>query len=1045
MGTMNLNKPKKHIFLILVVLFSLFLSGLCSANGTETLISTGTFNSNQINPSVWGNWIVWEDQRNDDGLSGFSDIYAYNIASGEERRLTPDGSYCYDPSVYADKAIWYMIDASDGSYHIVYYNFNTDSQQDLYSTLNTISSVSFSSGNAVWEENDGQSDIMMFNISDSRLYSLTIDELTGADQQAPAVFGDIVVWEDYRNDPPDGSDIFMNNTATLTGGAITENLTDQKNPAISGKTVVWSDDQTGNTDIFSYDIVSQKITDITPYINNQLNPAIYDDQVIWLDNRFRALGSEFDLIKKDLTTGTETTALNSETALVSPSYKPSIFDNRIVWVDDRAGSAGGLSDIYLDTDGVSVTCPVASFTPLSPSGSLPLTVQFSDTSSGSPTHWHWNFGDGATSSAQNPSHTYASAGTFLANLSVGTSECRNMSIDHTVSAGIPTASFIASPIEGIAPQNIVFDRNATSGTVDSWSWDFGDTATSTDPDPGHIYTDDGTFDASLTATNTFGSDTRTRDDYITIKNGIRTTSTTTITGLTLATVGGIQQLTVDSTNFGTNYTLPDSWTLATKPAPSYGWQNITFLSADNPGFSNIPPVITGNLRRVFLQTTDITPQNFSADFVTDYGDGIKANYLMDLFSYPAGGTLQANVWEGAFPSDEKDFLDVTAHSGFSHMYIAYSMNTTRTNIGYPANATINMSVKTSWVATYPGGVSEGRNHVFVIATGYDGSGTHIGTVLPAHYLFSSGGYDYFAANIPPDLQYLSKFALSILSGSGNVFQFISIGITEHSGGSQSSSDSDTGPGPSGGKGIGQGLSSQQNQPPLNQPPVNPAAPTTNSVELYINDMGVVTQTTILGSADQLASLTIGQGVTAVDASGAPLSSITVETLFADQISQMPSPGTLAYAGMAYNFQPDGASFSPEATITFSVPNAQWGQQYTVREFDGKTGMWVDLPTTYHPESGTISASVSSFCCIALFSSATSPRATATVTKSMAAPPEAIPTPASSSPVGIFYNMVVFIANLAIRNLYLVLIVIAILAAFYLKGRRGRLDKIRYNR
>ncbi|HQN90560.1 MAG TPA: PKD domain-containing protein, partial [Methanoregulaceae archaeon] len=49
-------------------------------------------------------------------------------------------------------------------------------------------------------------------------------------------------------------------------------------------------------------------------------------------------------------------------------------------------------------------------------GSKPLTVQFTDQSTGNPTSWSWTFGDGGTSSLQNPSHTYSRKGSFTVTL-----------------------------------------------------------------------------------------------------------------------------------------------------------------------------------------------------------------------------------------------------------------------------------------------------------------------------------------------------------------------------------------------------------------------------------------------------------------------------------------------------------------------------------------------------------------------------------------------------------------------------------------------------
>jgi len=59
--------------------------------------------------------------------------------------------------------------------------------------------------------------------------------------------------------------------------------------------------------------------------------------------------------------------------------------------------------------------PTASFTATPVSGH---TMQFADTSSGNPTSWAWDFGDGMTSNQQNPTHTYAAAGPYSVKLTV---------------------------------------------------------------------------------------------------------------------------------------------------------------------------------------------------------------------------------------------------------------------------------------------------------------------------------------------------------------------------------------------------------------------------------------------------------------------------------------------------------------------------------------------------------------------------------------------------------------------------------------------------
>jgi PKD repeat protein len=70
----------------------------------------------------------------------------------------------------------------------------------------------------------------------------------------------------------------------------------------------------------------------------------------------------------------------------------------------------------LDVSGPAGPAPTAGFTATPATGTVPLTVNFSDTSTGGPTSWAWDFGDGGTSTVQSPSHTYTSTGTFTARL-----------------------------------------------------------------------------------------------------------------------------------------------------------------------------------------------------------------------------------------------------------------------------------------------------------------------------------------------------------------------------------------------------------------------------------------------------------------------------------------------------------------------------------------------------------------------------------------------------------------------------------------------------
>jgi PKD repeat protein len=74
----------------------------------------------------------------------------------------------------------------------------------------------------------------------------------------------------------------------------------------------------------------------------------------------------------------------------------------------------GVNDIRVAADATTAAAvtPVANFTGTPLTGTEPLAVTFTDSSTNTPTSWAWTFGDGGTSTSQNPSHTYTTAGTF---------------------------------------------------------------------------------------------------------------------------------------------------------------------------------------------------------------------------------------------------------------------------------------------------------------------------------------------------------------------------------------------------------------------------------------------------------------------------------------------------------------------------------------------------------------------------------------------------------------------------------------------------------
>src|SRR5882672_413611 len=171
--------------------------------------------------------------------------------------------------------------------------------------------------------------------------------------------------------------------------------------------------------------------------------------------------------------------------------------------------------------------PAADFSGSPRSGSAPLVVQFTDQSTpgSSPiTSWFWSFGDGSTSTAQNPSYMYTAAGNYTVSLRVTTSAGQNTqtktSYVAVASPVPPAAQFSGSPTSGAAPLMVQFTDQSTSGgsPITSWLWSFGDGSTSTAQNPSYMYTVPGSYTVSLTVQSASGSDTHTRTSYIVVSS-----------------------------------------------------------------------------------------------------------------------------------------------------------------------------------------------------------------------------------------------------------------------------------------------------------------------------------------------------------------------------------------------------------------------------------------------------------------------------------------------------------------------------------------------
>lgn len=163
--------------------------------------------------------------------------------------------------------------------------------------------------------------------------------------------------------------------------------------------------------------------------------------------------------------------------------------------------------IFSDTAAIIISDPpVADFSVSNACVGVP--VAFSDGSSfwGGPISTHaWTFGDGSTSSASNPSHTYTTGGTYQVKLVVTTAQgCKDSIIKPITIFANPTVSFNHLGHCEQNPTQFTDGSNAGSGTLSTWTYNFGDGGSSNQQNPVHTYANAGTYNVSLLVTNSNG-------------------------------------------------------------------------------------------------------------------------------------------------------------------------------------------------------------------------------------------------------------------------------------------------------------------------------------------------------------------------------------------------------------------------------------------------------------------------------------------------------------------------------------------------------------
>ncbi len=311
----------------------------------------------------------------------------------------------------------------------------------------------------------------------------------------------------------------------------------------------------------------------------------------------------------------------------------------------------------------------ANFTVSTSSGCSPLVVDFQDQSTGNPTSWFWDFGNGATSTLKNPSTTYFTEGSYTVQLTVTNAQGSNTLTRTSLITiyGKPSPAFTVSDSTGCFPLRSQFTdlSSPSAGTSNTtWFWDFGDGNQSTEQNPLYVYTSGGVNTVTLKVTNDKGCySVLTKPDYIRINGGV----TSSFTNSQAASCKPPFSINFTATSVGSG-TLTYLWDFGDgntstiqNPSHSYttnGNYTVSLVTTNSGGCSdtliktglintqdiNTSFTVPGNIcikEPIAFQNTS-TPSPVSS--IWNFGDGTTSSDTTPAKTYAASGSYNVTLY-----------------------------------------------------------------------------------------------------------------------------------------------------------------------------------------------------------------------------------------------------------------------------------------------------------------------------------------------------------------------------------------------------------------
>jgi len=459
------------------------------STGEETSLDSTHIPADGEIPDIFGHLISWTTPID----SGYG-ILLNDMFAGEEMWIANrNGTMAWNQDLAQGVIVW--SDNRIGSFDIYLYYISNQTEILLSSdTADTDESNPKISGNyVVWQSINPETymnDIYLFSLLSSTptLITPATEDLDGIN---PAIDGDYIVFQGM-NAETWFYDIFLYNissgeTLLLTPGT---DECDEEEPAINNGKVVWvgQDPDDFSYGLYLYDI-NTGITRILKRENGEMKPslpAIFQDRIVWqqmdpdtgyFDIFMMTLGVEEQQITADFTTdifrgGVPLQVNFTDLSIGEPSGWHWDFGDGNTSAEQNPShiyTAPGVYDVSLivntpyQRSGVRTPACIYAGSPPTPAfsfdrgeGLAPLTVNFTDLSTGMPETYLWDFGDGSTSSEKDPSHTYLAPGSYRVSLTTGNEFGKSTSsVDGCIVVPFGVRNEILLDIPGITVQDSV--------------------------------------------------------------------------------------------------------------------------------------------------------------------------------------------------------------------------------------------------------------------------------------------------------------------------------------------------------------------------------------------------------------------------------------------------------------------------------------------------------------------------------------------------------------------------------------------------------------